>query len=324
MEFFYYLFALFSFLAVVLALEGTYLAWNNSRGTEAQRLKRRLRAMAAGEHGAAAAGLIKQQAPSDLSALERMFLELPHVHRLERLMLQAGASQSVSHFLLTCLAAGAAVLLVSSIMGLPLWISLALAISAGLYPLLRLITARKKRLQMLEQQLPDALDLMGRGLRAGHAFSGTLGMVGTECNEPIAGEFRTTFDEINFGIPLTDALLNLSTRVPSTDLSYFVIAVQLQKDTGGNLAELLDNLSALIRARFKLLGTIRALSAEGRLSAWILGLLPFVAAALLNILSPKLMSVLWTDPAGLKLIAAALVMMALGILWMRQIIKIRI
>ena len=324
MEFIYYLFILFAFLAVVLALEGGYLVWNNSRGEEAQRLQRRLRAMAAGEHGGAAEALLKRRVPGDLSVLERLLLRLPHAHLVERLLLQAGSAQPLSHFVLVCLVAATATLLVCLLLSWPLWVILALTGVAGIYPVLRLLAARRRRLLMLDQQLPDALDLMGRALRAGHAFSAALDMVGTESREPIAGEFRTTFDEINFGIPQPEALLNLATRVPSADLGYFVIAVLLQRETGGNLAELLGNLSALIRARFKLFGTIRTLSAEGRLSARILSVLPFIAAGAMNIINPKLMSVLWTDPVGLKLIYAALAMIVLGIFWMWRIVRIRV
>lgn len=324
MEYLYYLFVLFAFLAVVLAFEGGYLAWNNTRGEEAQRLRRRLRAMSAGEHSEGAANLLKRRAPADLPALERMLLRLPRVHRLERLLLQAGSAQSLGHFVLVSLAAATTTFLLGTLLRAPLWLVLSATAAAGAYPLVRLLSKRRQRLLLLEQQLPDALDLMARGLRAGHAFSGALGMVGSESNEPIGGEFRTTFDEINFGIPLQDALLNLATRVPSTDLGYFVIAVLLQRETGGNLAELLGNLSSLIRARFKLMGTIRVLSAEGRLSAWILSLLPFVAAGAFNIINPKLMSVLWTDPVGLQLVFTALFMIVFGIFWMWRIVKIRI
>ena len=149
-------------------------------------------------------------------------------------------------------------------------------------------------------------------------------MVGSESSEPIASEFRITFDEVNYGVALDDALLNLATRVPSIDLRYFVIAVLLQRDTGGNLAELLANLSSLIRARFKLFGTIRVLSAEGRLSAWVLSLLPFVAAGLMSLVNPKFMSILWTDPAGLTLVWVAAGMAVFGIFWMWRIVKIRV
>lgn len=324
MDSMYSLFILFAFVAVVLALEGAYGAWNNAKGPEAQRMARRLRALSAGEHGTASAVLLKQRGAVKLSPLEQWVLRLPQVHRLDRLMQQAGKSDPVSHVLLSCLLAALAVLLVTSILRWPLWLNLAATAAAGVYPLLRLFAARRARLRAFEQQLPDALDLMGRGLRAGHAFSGALGMVGTESSEPIAGEFRITFDEINFGVSLDDALLNLATRVPSTDLHYFVIAVLLQRDTGGNLAELLGNLSALIRARFKLFGTIRVLSAEGRLSAWVLSLLPFVAAGLFTLVNPAFMSILWTDPAGLMLIWVALGMAVFGIFWMWRIVKIHV
>jgi tight adherence protein B len=172
--------------------------------------------------------------------------------------------------------------------------------------------------------LPDALELMSRALRAGHSFPSSLEMVATEAPNPIAGEFKTTFDEVNYGIPMQDALMNMTTRIASSDLRYFVVAVLIQRETGGNLAELLDNLARLMRERFKLLGQIRVLSAEGRLSAWILTLLPFVLAGMVNLVHPKFLAVLWEDPVGLKMIYAALIMMLLGILWMRKIIKIRV
>lgn len=149
-------------------------------------------------------------------------------------------------------------------------------------------------------------------------------MVATEGIEPISDEFRVTFDEVNYGISMQDALMNLSLRIPSTDLRYFVIAVLIQRESGGNLAELLENISALIRARLKLLGTIRVLSAEGKLSAWILGCLPFAMALLINFLNPEHLTVLWTDPAGPVIVGVALVMMAIGIFIMSHIIKIRV
>jgi len=149
-------------------------------------------------------------------------------------------------------------------------------------------------------------------------------MTGDEGPQPIAGEFRTTFDEVNYGVPMQDALTNLATRVPITDLRFFVIAVSIQRETGGNLTELLDKLAAIIRARFKLLGMIRVLASEGKLSAWILSALPFVLMALINFINPKFMSLLWTDPAGLIAVYISLSLMVLGIFWMWRIIQIRV
>ena len=312
------------FIAVVLALEGAYLAWSGRHGPEALRLQRRLRAMAAGEHGRGAEALLKRRLPAGLGGLDRLLLHLPRVAALERLLLQAGSNRPLSHFLLVSVLAFLSALLLARLLHLPAGLGLGLALGAGTLPALRLLMARRRRLRQLEQQLPDVLDLMARALRAGHAFSAALGMVGSEAAEPIAGEFRTTFDEINFGVPLADALANLGTRVPSPDLGYFVIAVLLQRETGGNLAELLGNLSSLMRARFKLLGSVRALSAEGRLSAWILALLPFAVAGVLNVINPRLMQILWTDPLGWSLVQAALLLMAIGVLWMWRMVRIRV
>jgi len=165
---------------------------------------------------------------------------------------------------------------------------------------------------------------MSRALKAGHALPSGLQMVGDEAQDPIAGEFRIVHDEINYGVAVPTALLNLAHRVPSTDMRYFVIAVLIQREAGGNLTEVLGKISALIRERLRLLGRVRALSAEGRMSGWVLGLLPFAVGGIINLINPKFMSVLWTDPMGLKLIYAALGMMTLGALWMRKIIKIRV
>ena len=191
-------------------------------------------------------------------------------------------------------------------------------------PFIYVYRKRRNRLRKIGVQLPDALDLISRALRAGHAFPSALQMVGEELPEPIGGEFRITHDEVNFGVSLQQAMQNLSVRVPSTDLRYFVIAVLIQRETGGNLAEVLNNLSTLIRERLKLLMKVQVLSAEGRLSAWILSILPFALAGVINVINPGFMAVLWTDVAGTKMIVAALIMMAIGTLWMRKIIRIHV
>jgi tight adherence protein B len=213
---------------------------------------------------------------------------------------------------------------IALLLRLPVFAVVIIGSVAGLLPLLYMQGAKHNRMIAIEQQLPDALDLMGRAMTAGHAFPSALQMVGGEMPEPIASEFRIVFDEINYGISTQEALVNLTTRVPSTDLSYFVIAVLIQRETGGNLAELLGNISGLIRARLKLLGTVRVLSAEGRLSAWILTLLPFALGFVLQLMNPKFLSVLWTDPIGQKMVGAALFLMAVGIFAMWRITKIRV
>lgn len=318
------MFILVTFVAVVLLIEGAYLLWNDTKGPEVERLEKRLRSLSAGQHGTEVGSLLKQRHLSDTPWVDRLLLAFPRVSSLDRLLVQAGASMTVSRFILVTLLAGAATFLVLLVLRAPFFFTLVMAVFAMLVPLLLVLRMRSKRLNKFDEQLPEALDLLSRALRAGHAFPSGMQMVATEAADPIASEFQITFEEINYGVSVGDAMLNLATRVPSIDLRYFVISVLLQRETGGNLSELLDNLSNLIRERFKLLGKIRVLSAEGKLSAYILIGLPFVTAGMIFLVNPGFMSVLWTDPAGLSMVFAAIVMMILGAFWMWRIVKIRV
>lgn len=324
MDYLYYLYVVLGFLAVVLFLEGIYLAWNAYKGPEAKRIERRLRAMSAGGSSHQGSSLVKQRLLAETPGMQRLLLQIPRIHHVDRLILQSGLRLSVAGFIGLSLLAAAGGTTFGLLAGLPTFAVIALGVAAGIVPWLYLQGTKRNRMLAIEQQLPDALDLMGRAMMAGHAFPSALQMVGDEMAEPIASEFRIVFDEINYGISAQEALTNLTVRVPSTDLNYFVIAVMIQRETGGNLAELLGNISELIRARLKLLGTVRVLSAEGRLSAWILTLLPFALAFVLQIINPKFLSVLWTDPMGQKMVGVALCMMVIGIFAMWRIIKIRV
>ncbi|MDA8224382.1 MAG: type II secretion system F family protein [Betaproteobacteria bacterium] len=319
-----YLLLLMVFLAVALFLEGLYVAWNAHSGPEARRIARRLQLMSAGGDGSEASVLAKQRLLSSTPAVERLLLQIPRVHVLDRLLVQSGVKVQVAGFLGLILIMAVIGVALGIVLGWMPGLVLLLTLALMTLPWLYVLNARQKRLDMLEQQLPDALDLMGRAMLAGHAFPSALKMVGDEMPQPVSGEFRVVFDEINYGIPIQDAMSNLATRVPSTDLRYFVISVLIQRETGGNLAELLGNISALIRARLKLLGTVRVLAAEGVLSAKILTALPFVLAFAINLLNPGFLAQLWTDPMGLKLVWAAFGLMLIGIFWMWRIIKIRI
>ena len=324
MDYLYLIFLVSAFFAVVLLLEAGYTAWNSSMGPEAKRIQHRLQAMSAGSATSAQSSIVKQRLLAEAPATERLLLRIPRVQHLDRLLVQSGLEWSVAKFLgLTLVLVGAAL-----VVGLALqfyWPFIVLGMLAvATLPYLYVLNARQKRIHTIESQLPDALELMSRALRAGHSFPSSLEMVATEGPNPIAGEFKTTFDEVNYGIPMQDALKNMTTRIASSDLRYFVIAVLIQRETGGNLAELLDNLAKLMRERFKLIGHIRVLSAEGKLSAWILTLLPFALAGVIQVIHPKFLAVLYEDPAGLKMIYTAALLMAVGIFWMRQIIKIRV
>jgi tight adherence protein B len=323
MDYLYYIFGILIFVAVVMAIEGGFIAWNSSRGPEAARIKRRLQAMT--KHGdVQRASMIKRRVLSKSPQLQALLESMQFSAGVDGWLVQSGLGWTVAYlFGLTVLAALGA-LAVAVYLGLD-WpfCLLAMAIVA-LLPALYVRYARGARLTKFESQLPDALDMMGRALRAGHAFPTALKMVGEEMSAPLADEFRAAFDEVNFGIAMQDALTSLAARVPVTDLRFFVIAVVIQRETGGNLAELLANISSIMRDRIKLFQQVRVLSAEGKLSAWILSMLPFGAALGVQLTNPTFLSVLYTDPAGQKMVAGALFMMALGVLAMRRIINIRV
>jgi tight adherence protein B len=273
---------------------------------------------------AANAPLLKQRLLSDSPPLQKLLLKFPRMHSLDQLLLQSGMPLMVTQFLSYSAMTGIGAMAMAALLGWPFLIMLLCAAGGALIPYFFVVRAKNERLKTIEQQLPETIDLMSRALKAGHAFPGALQMAATEGVEPSASEFRLVFDEVNFGVPMQHALMNLATRVPITDLRYFVIAVLIQRESGGNLAELLDKISGLIRARLTLLGKIRVLSAEGRLSAWILSCLPFAVALVINIVNPGFLEILWTDPAGLKLVGAAMAMMIVGIYVMSRIIKIRV
>ena len=320
----YVVFAVLLFVAVVLALEGAYQVWVSKNGAEAKRLAARLQAIESG--GRQTALSIERARPSGhWDWLDTHLIAwMPNGAKLLRYMQTSGTGKTAGEMFITSGALGLVGFFIPLLMTRPLVYSFLGAGLLAVVPWYLLSRRRDQRMALFEKQIPEALDLMGRAMRAGHAFPTAVQMVGEEMNDPIGHEFRVLFDETNYGVPQQEALLRLADRVPIPDLGYFVVAVMIQRESGGNLAELLDNIASIVRERLKLLGQVRTLSAEGRLSAWILIALPFVTGALINIITPQFMAVLWTDPVGVRLAGGALVIMALGVVWMRNIIRIRV
>lgn len=316
-------FAVLLFAAVILMIEGAWLWWSGSHGGGARRITRRLQLMAARGEGERVT-ILKQRRYSRWPALERLLRAVRQVALLDRLLLQAGVRWSVAQLLGGALACVSVAMALLPMLNMPLLPALAMLLAAPLLPVLLLFRIRAARLHRVEEQLPEAADFLARALRAGHSFVNVMQMVGEEMPEPIAGEFRFTYEEINYGVPMSEALHNLALRIPLTDLRYLVIAVLIQRESGGNLAEILSNISRMIRARFKLMGQVRVLSAEGRMSAWVLGILPIGVGIVMVLLNPQYISVLWTDPSGVQLLWYAGVASALGTLWMRSVIRIRV
>jgi tight adherence protein B len=321
---FFPIFGILAFVGVVLLIEALYMMWNSYKGPEAKRIEQRLRSLSAGSDHSEQAAVLKNRMLSEVPLLERLMMGIPRIDRIERVLAQSGLQWTTGGLLTGSLLLGLVVYAALSKVSLFPLLQTGLAMGAALVPMAFVQWKRSKRLRQIEQQLPDTLDLMGRALRAGHALPSGLKMAGDEMVDPIANEFRITHDEINFGVSIQQALLNLSQRVPITDLRYFVVAVLIQREAGGNLTEVLDNLSKLIRDRLKFKLKIKVLTTEGRMSAWVLGVLPFAMAGLLNFVNHDFISVLWTDPAGIKITKIVLFMMAVGALWLYRLVQVRV
>jgi len=196
-------------------------------------------------------------------------------------------------------------------------------LALGAAPYLFLLQKRKLRLRRFSELLPEAIDLMSRGLRAGQALSASVETIAQESDEPLRSEFRRAADEQSFGLPFREAMINLSRRVPVTDLQFLVTAILVQKETGGNLAQILDKASHVIRERVRVAGQMRIRTAQGRLTGWILCALPFVIFIALNFLNPGYGKSLFQDPLGQKLVTYAAIMMVIGMLVIRKIVNIK-
>lgn len=312
------------FVALMLLMESAYVMWRSQHGPDARKVQSRLRILSSTRDTSSQTQLIKQRLTSELPLVQRQLQSL-RLQRLDGYLLQSGLGWTISRFLITCTVLGvAAWLLTASLLRQTQLTALGAGLVMAGLPVLYVSFRRERRLRKIESQLPDALDLITRALRAGHAFGSGLKMAGDEMAEPISGELRAVHEEVNFGVSMERALSHLSDRVPITDLRYFVVAVLIQRESGGNLTEILTNLSRLIRERHKLLAKVRVLSSEGRLSAWVLAVMPFALAGILNIMNPQFISLLWTDPLGISMVKYLLIMMAFGILVMRKIVKIRV
>jgi tight adherence protein B len=317
-------FAVLLFAAVIFMVEGAWMWWSTSHGRGARRISRRLDLMSQRGPGSERISILKQRRYALSPGLEHWLRAIPQLAALDRLLLQAGVNWRVAQFLGATAGMGVTAMLVLPASRMPLLPACALVAALTATPYVMLLRARAARLRKLEVQLAEAADFLARALRAGHAFANVMKMAGDELPDPIGAEFKATYEEVNYGVPMNEALHNLAARIPLTDLRYFVLAVLIQRESGGNLAELLGNISRLVRSRLKLLGQIRVLSAEGRLSAWILGVLPLAMMLVMSLTNYDYISLLWTDPNGVRMLWVAGTGMVIGALWMRKLVRIRV
>jgi tight adherence protein B len=321
----FYAFGVLLFAAVIFGVEGAWLWWSSAHGGAAKRIARRLDLMSGAAGGATErVSILKQRRMAAHPALDSLLHRQKLALALDRLLVQAGARWSVAQIGAMALGGAVLTLLVLQLWPVPALAKCVIALLAAGAPVGMLRRARRLRLIKIEQQLPETADFLARALRAGHAFTNVLQMVGAEMPEPLSGEFRAAHEEINYGVPMNEALHNLAERIPLTDLRYLVIAVVIQRESGGNLAEILGNISHIIRERLKLLAQVRVLSAEGRMSAWILGLLPFAVIVIMMFANPAYIAVLWTDPLGIRMLWYGAGMLLFGVAWLRQLINIRV
>ncbi|MBZ5521804.1 MAG: type II secretion system F family protein [Acidobacteriia bacterium] len=268
--------------------------------------------------------LLKTTRDREIPLFDELFRRLSVTRNLNDLITQAQSQWTVSRLLGAMLVIFAAVFFLAS-WWLPfLLLRLALAALLALTPYAMLHLQRKRRFSRFEALLPDAMDLMTRGLRAGHSVSSAIQMVGEEIDAPVGPEFRQCFEQQNFGLPFREAIEALARRVPIPDLQFLLTAVLVQKESGGNLAEVLDKAGAVIRERIKLKGELAIYTAQGKLTGWILGLLPFVMFFLLTLINPRYTAILLEDPWGKKLVWTGLAMMAVGFYTIRKIVDIKV
>ncbi len=307
------------FVLFLFIIELIYHSVSKARDPEAKRLERRLKALRS-ETGEGTVDIMRK----DRLGKAAWMRGIPGLKQLVDLIGQSNVNISPQKALLFSFALMAIGYFTGSIVSRVLLIRLAFMLLFGYLPFLYLRIFKIKRMEKFERQLPDALELIARTLRAGHAFSGGLKMVAEEFDDPLGTEFQRTLDEINFGVSIPDALKNLAARVSCPDLRYFIVAVLIQRDTGGNLAEIIDNLGGLIRERFKFHGRVKTLAAEGKFSAIVLCVLPILMAVVVYFLNPKFILTLNEDAFGRTMVGVAVVLMICGVIVLRKMVRIRV
>jgi tight adherence protein B len=314
------------FMTCLFITYALYLISSRASDERRARLEERLaEAIRSSAHSADAdVQLAREELLSEIPWMNRALLKVKLTARMKRIIDQADSDITVMRLTLFSATAGVLAFLAVSMISTSFLLMLVCGILAAVLPFFHIFMKRKKRLKKFLQLLPDALDLMSRGVSAGHAFTEALQMVATEMPEPIASEFRKTYEEQNLGLSLKLALENLVQRVPLLDLRMCVTAVLIQRETGGNLSELLEKVAHTIRERFRIMEDLKTLTLSSRWSAWLLCALPIFMAIYMTTMNPTYMDVMWRDPRGHKLLAIAAIMQILGMLLVQKIMKIKI
>ncbi|GGK59240.1 type II secretion system F family protein [Amphritea balenae] len=312
------------FIAVFMLVMGLTVPVFGENSSNRSRIRKRIKEMLPEADAKAITVLLRKKYLKSLSPTERWLESLPGMETLADMLEKAGyksrAYQLVFGILLITLTTMILAWLLTRI-----WLVVAvIGICTIAVPFIKIIHARRQRIAIFEENLPDAIDVMKRAVKAGHPFSDALRLVGEEMEGPVAQEFKLTFADLNYGNDLRRALLGLLHRVPSVTVMVLVSSILIQKETGGNLTEILEQISRVIRSRFRFNRRVKTLSAEGRLSAWILALVPFALFIIIGITTPDYIPMLLDDPLGLQMIVIAFFMMMTGIIWIRNLLRIEV
>jgi tight adherence protein B len=316
----------FVFLACLFVVYALYLFTSRKSDAKRRLLSERLaEAIRSSAHSSdVEVQLAREELLSEIPWLNRSLLKIEITSRIKRMIDQADLQITVMRLVLFSLTAAALGFLAASMITVSLPLKVLFGLIAGAFPFVHVMGKRRKRMKKFLQLLPDALDLMARGLSAGHAFTEALQMVATEMPEPISSEFRKTYDEQNLGLSLKLALDNLVHRIPLLDLRMCVTAIMIQRETGGNLSELLEKVAYTIRERFRIMEDLKTLTLSSRWSAWLLCALPIFLAVYMSVMNSTYMEVMWRDPRGHNLLFVAAAMQILGMLMVQKIMKIKI
>ncbi|MGH7572521.1 MAG: type II secretion system F family protein [Gemmatimonadota bacterium] len=320
--------AVMVFTGVACAVMLLALGWEwFSQRRRTKQITERLGGMTKGERvpgGDPFGDLFVNGAAKDVAWLAPVVARLPHTRDLQHLLDQADMNWRVGTFLLITIGVASAFGFVALIFTRIPYIAVAVAACAATLPYMYVRRRKTKRLRAFEEHFPEAIDLLGRAIRAGHAFSTGLQMVADESPQPIGMEFRRVFEEQKFGLSLEDSLLALADRIELLDMRIFVTAVLIQREVGGNLAEILDKISYTIRERFTIERQVRVYTAQGRFTGYLLAALPFSVGFLIYMLNREYMTILWERPIGRLLMAVAFVLQVIGFFIIRKIINIKI
>jgi tight adherence protein B len=316
--------ALLAFVVVSLAVFAG-MSLFDQRKAQARVLRDRLSAsQQPDEQATPDVALLRDELLSRIPAFDTFLRRSERISVLQKMLAQGNVDVRAGNFLVLCVGAAVILAIVAAIAGGNLLFAWAGALIGFFIPYAYASHMRNKRFQKFEEKFPEAIDTLARAVRAGHAFTTALEMIANEVSEPVAGEFRQLYEEQKFGLPVRDALINLAERIPLVDVKFFVTAVMLQRETGGNLAEILDNLSYLIRERFKILRQVRVHTAQGRLTMVLLMALPPTIVVVMTLLNPGFIRPLFTDPIGHALIVGGITLQTMGYFVIRKIIRIQV